>query len=236
MIVFEVICEDFLMILPVLHRRQFMSAGIAAFTLVLSGPCAFGATPEEQVFPRPFAGSRTISGFASGLFWSEDDMPPALIRAIDAEFARTNETADSAAAERRQAELFAWLAMRVVAPRTLRRAGYAALAAACESERDLRPGGAAALARYAIGREFRSSRTPRLAEIAYGASAHTSMCAFYASHEEMEVVAETGTYLARALLEPFSYQDASAAEPAWIWNFAVATLNAATLLGRGQST
>ena len=79
-------------------------------------------------------------------------MPPALSRAIDAELALTSQPVHDIAAERRQAEFFGWLAMRVIAPRTLRRAGYEALALGCERERDFRPGGAAACAQHTIGR------------------------------------------------------------------------------------
>ncbi|MDA0990646.1 MAG: hypothetical protein O3A51_07840 [Verrucomicrobia bacterium] len=220
----------FLVIQPTLHRRQFLAAGIAGFTLALSAPYALGETLTGRIFPRRFGGSRTISSFATGLFWSEDEMPMALSRAIEAELARTNVPADSVAAERSHAEFFARLAMGVIAPRTLRHAGYEALAAGCEGERDFRPGGAAALAQHTIGYEFRSSEEPRLASFAYCACAHTSTCAFYAGYEEMETVVQSGTYLARALLAPFSYEDASATESAWIWNFAVATINAATHL------
>jgi hypothetical protein len=124
--------------------------------------------------------------------------------------------------------------MRVIAPRTLRRAGYEALAAECENERDFRPGGAAAVAQHTIGHEFRSSLTPRLARFAYGACAYTSTCDFYAGHDQIETVTETGTYLSWALLEPLSYEDASVADSAWIWKFAVATINAATDLNRGE--
>lgn len=223
------------MIRSLLLRRQFLSSSIAALMLPLSGPCARGATSSGGIFPRPFAGSDTISSFASGLFWAEEKMPPALNRAIDAELARTNVPADGVAAERYRAEFFAWLAMRVIAPRTLRRAGYEALAVGCEDERELRPGGAAAVAQNTIGREFCRSPMPRLARIAYGATAHTSTCRFYASHQKMETVAGTGTYLARALLEPFSENDPSAADSAWIWNFAVAAINAMTDLSAGRS-
>lgn len=235
MIGFAVISGALQMIQPTLHRRQFLTASIAASALALSGFNARRATLEGSIFPRPFAGSRTISSFASGLFWSEDDMPLALSRAIDAELARTDVPAESVAEERCQAEFFAWLAMRVIAPRTLRRAGYEALAAGCENERDFQPGGAAAVAQHTIGREFRSSPImPRLASFAYCSSAHTSTCTFYVGHDQLETVIQTGTYLARALLAPFSHEDANAADSAWIWSFAVATINAAADLSRGK--
>lgn len=225
------------MVHSTLHRRQFLTVGVAATTLGLSAFGALGATLEGRIFPRPFAGSRTISSFASELLWSrllrsEDNMPLTLSRAIDAELARTDAPADSVAEERSQAEFFAWLAMRLIAPRTLRRAGYEALAAGCENEPSLRPGGAAAEAQHTIGREFRSLPTPRLASFAYGASAHTSTCGFCAGHDRIETVTQTGTCLARVLVTPFAYEDANAADSAWIWNFAVAAINATTDLNR----
>ena len=154
-------------------------------------------------------------------------MPLALSRAIDAELARSDVPAVSLAKERRQAEFFAGLATRVIAPRFLRRAGYEALASECETQRDLRtPGGAAAVAQHTIGRECRSPM-PRLASIAYGASAHASTCAFYARHGEIETVMQTGNYCARALLSYFDHKDAVAAESTWIWDFTVTAINVA---------
>ena len=133
----------------------------------------------------------------------------------------------SLAKERRQAEFFAGLATRVIAPRFLRRAGYEALASECETQRDLRtPGGAAAVAQHTIGRECRSPM-PRLASIAYGASAHASTCAFYARHGEIETVMQTGNYCARALLSYFDHKDAVAAKSTWIWDFTVTAINVA---------
>ncbi len=84
---------------PTLHRREFLTTGFAVSALALSGFGARGATIGRRILPRPFAGSRTISSFASGLFRSEDDMPVELRRAIDAELARTDVPVDSDAKE-----------------------------------------------------------------------------------------------------------------------------------------
>ncbi len=162
-------------------------------------------------------------------------MPAALRRALDTELARTDVPIDSVAQERSSAKLFASLAMRMIAPRSLRRAGYEALAVACENERDYCPGGAAALAQHMIGREFSSTNTPWPASSAYGACAHASTCAFYAGQDEIETVIQAGTYSARALISLFpydddgaAYDDTSAEESDWIWNRAVASINLAT--------
>lgn len=132
--------------------------------------------------------------------------------------------------ERSSAKLFASLAMRVIAPRTLRFAGYEALAAACENERDMRPGGAAAVAQHTIGRDLTADPLDRLRGSAYGACADTSTCVFYAGCDEIETVIQTGLYCARALMRTFGdedEEDASAEESEWIWNRAVASINLA---------
>jgi hypothetical protein len=126
--------------------------------------------------------------------------------------------------------------MHVIAPRALRRAGYEDLAVACENERDFLPGGAAAMAQYLIGREPRSSVImPPLAQLACGASAHTSTCAFYSGLPQIESVVESGRYCATALLQPIDVDEADDvdfAEAVWIWDFAVQAINAAIVLGR----
>jgi len=227
------------MIQSTLHRRQFLAAGIAAAALALWGTSASGGVNSEvRIFPRPFAGSRTISGFADELLFTdellhaENKMPLVLRRAIEAELARTDAPLDNLAKERCQAEFFAWLAVRTIAPRTLRRAGYETLAAGCENVRDFRPGSSSAMAvaQHTIGREFSSVSMPRLAHFAYGASAHASTYAFYAGDDEIEVALRTGEYCARALVQPFSWEDADDIETARIWGFAVAAINAGTII------
>ena len=210
----------------VLHRRHFLTFGCAASAFWMSDLSARSATLDGRIFSRSFAGSRTVSSFASGLSWVEDKMPLALRRAIATELARTDAPSYSPADERGQAEFFAWLAMRVIAPRALRRAGYEALAVGCENERHLQPGGAAALAQSKIGFDFRYSPMLGLASTAYGTSAHTSTCAFYAEHDEIEVVGQTGYYCARALLSGDYGVDA--AELEWNWEVAVRAINEAT--------
>ncbi len=175
-------------------RRDFLTGSLAVSALALSGLGARAATQAGSIFPRPFVGSRTVSNFASILYWYEDQMPAALRRALDNELARTDVPIDSVAQETSSAKLFASLAMRMIAPRSLRRAGYEALAVACENERDHCPGGAAALAQHMIGREFSSMNTPWPASSAYGACAHASTCAFYAGQDEIETVIQAGTY------------------------------------------
>src|SRR5258706_9388698 len=120
------------MIKSALNRRQFLTASLAGALSAASGLNATsGAALEGKIFPRPFAGSRTVASFASGLFFCEDVLPLTLSRAIEAELARTDVALDSLAEERQRAEFFAWLAVKCIAPRALRRAGYEALAAGC---------------------------------------------------------------------------------------------------------
>ena len=209
-------------------RRQFLTTGLAVGLSTLCGFGVGGATLEGKTFPMPFAGSRTVANFASGLFFCEDDMPISLSHALDAGLARTDVVPDSHAEERRRAKFFAWLAVRCIAPRTLRRAGYEVLAADCKNQRDLLPGGACATAQHTIGKQYAYAHPmPRLASFAYGASAHASTSAFYASHDDIKIVTDTGTYCARALLEPLCDENANAAELATIWDFAVRAINVA---------
>jgi hypothetical protein len=154
-------------------------------------------------------------------------MPNVLVSAIETELSHIVVQHDSEAEERRSAEFFAWLTVRVIAPAYLRRAGYDQLAANCENQSDLRDEAhPSSTAQHTIGKQYAYSRTPRLASFAYGASAHASTAAFYAGHEDIETVIETGHYCARALLEGFSYKDASPADAAQIWAFAVRAINA----------
>ena len=131
-----------------------MTTGIAGAVSALSGFRAGGTVINETFFPRPFAKSRTVSSFADGLFGAEDDMPPGLGSAIETELSRSDLQPDDDTKERRRAEFFASLAVRVIAPRTLRRAGYESLATECENQRDFRPGGAAANAQHTIGKQY----------------------------------------------------------------------------------
>jgi hypothetical protein len=184
-----------------------------------SGYRPLRAAIAAPLFPRSFAGSPTVSSFASGLFFYEDVMPIALKGAVEAELARTDDTSDSEIEERRSSEFFAWLTVRVIAPAYLRRAGYHHLAADCEKQSDLWNGRlASATAQHTIGKQYACSSTPRLASVAYGARAHAATAAFYAGHKDMQTVIETGHYCARALLEGLSYDDTSAADTAQIWD------------------
>jgi hypothetical protein len=216
------------------NRRQFMATGLAVALYGLSGFKACAAALEGPIFPRPFAGSRSVSTFASGLFFGDNGvMPVALSRAIEAELTRTDIPPDSFAEERRRAGFFAWLAVRHLAPLALRRAGFSELALDCEKQSDLWNGMlASATAQHAI-EKWHAAANPiprpmvRLADFAYGTSAHAATAAFYAGHEDINVVMDTGTYCARALLEPFSYEDAKPAEAEWIWGVAVTAINIA---------
>lgn len=218
------------------NRRHVVAGGLAAALGACSGFRPLRAAVAAPLFPRSFAGSRTVSSFASGLFFCEDVMPIALIRAIEAELARMDVPPDSEAEERRRAEFFAWLTVRVIAPDYLRRAGYDNLAVDCSRQTDLwKAMLASATAQHTIGKQYAYSSTPRLASFAYGASAHASTAAFYAGHKDIQVVIETGHYCARALLEGFSYEDTLPADAAQIWDFAVRAINSALELESGES-
>jgi hypothetical protein len=214
------------MTLPVSDRRQFLTFGLAGLVCSASGFDAGAASHKGKVFPLPFAGSRTVSSFASGLFFVDERVPPELRHAIQVELDRIDVRPDAHADERRRAEFFAWLAVRRIAPRYLRRAGYEALVIECEKQADLR-GGAPARAQQTIGIEHRdraSRWSPRISA-AYGACAHASTATFYAGLDEMRWVAETGNYCARALVECLSVENPDPAEQAWVWDFAVNAIN-----------
>lgn len=220
---------------PALDRRTFLIFSLVGGLLCWAPSAPAGTVPDRPIVLKPFAGSRTISSFASGLFFCEDAMPISLNRAIEAELDRTALQHDSEAEERRRAEFFAWLTVRVIAPAYLRRAGYDHAAVRCEEQSDLWNGMlASATAQHAIGKQYAYSSTPRLASFAYGASAHASTAAFYAGHEDIKVAIQTGHYCARALLEGFSYEDSSPADAAQVWAFAVRAINAAVALEAGE--
>lgn len=211
---------------PIPNRRHFLAGGFAAL-YACGGFSSLHTALARPVLLRSFAGNRTASSFASCLFRYEDVMPNALVSAIETELSHIVVQHDSEAEERRSAEFFAWLTVRVIAPAYLRRAGYDQLAADCENQSDLRDEARpSATAQHTIGKQYAYSLTPRLASFAYGASAHASTATFYAGHEDIETVIETGHYCARALLEGFSYEDASPADAAQIWAFAVRAINA----------
>lgn len=220
------------MIQPAVDRRTFLTSGFAGGLCTLSGFSARGAMRDGPIALMPFAHSRTVSGFAGGLFLCEDAMPTPLRRVLEAELTRTDVTPDAPGQERERAAFFAWLAVRNIAPRALRRAGYEALAVGCENERRFAPGGAAAVAQHTIGREHRGRKImPRLASRAYGASAHASTTAFYAGHEDIKVVVQAGDPCANALINCcFDDDEIEPADALWIWDFAAMAINAAICL------
>lgn len=232
-----------------LARRQALSAGIAASVLTMARNGVCKSVFEDGSLPRVFTGSRTVTTFAAGLLFVPE-LPSKLKHTITSqlrradvydyhpftrnngpETIRTDTKTYCEADERRQAEFFAWLAVRIIAPRALRRAGYEALATGCEREQLLRPGGAAALAQHTIGREFRSSLfTPR-AWVAYGTCAHASTCSCYVLDEKIETVVHAGYFCARALVETFCCEDPEWTEIALSSRLAVAAINWAVELG-----
>src|SRR5262249_32105885 len=154
---------------------HFLATGAVC---ALGGVGVQGAALESGIFPlRSVVASSTVSCFASRLLSCEDVLPPISRGAI--ELARADLTPCTLAKERRCAEFFALLAVRRIAPRALRRAGYDALALLCESQPDL--GGAlfaADAARQTIGTEHGWSTLPPLASVAYAVSEHAGMAAF----------------------------------------------------------
>jgi hypothetical protein len=203
------------------NRRHILATGVAGALCTLTGFGPFSAALAAPVFPHPFVGSRTVSRFADSLFFYEDVMPVALRRMIEAELARTDIAPDSPVEERLRAQFFAWLAVREIAPRALRRAGYDRMAVEVANGK-LHPAGA----QHAIGKQYAYSPTPPLAGDAYGACAHASTARFFADHEDIEVVIESGHYCARALVSTLPEED-DEAKHSWIWDFAVRTINTA---------
>jgi hypothetical protein len=196
----------------------------------LSRPNAVAAAFPGTIFTRPFAGSRTVSGFTLALFSCEDLMPWTLGRAIEDELRRSDVALDSDAEERRRAAFLARLTVEALAPFALRRAGYLRMAADVASG-TLPP----AAAEHTIGREHVGKGIMlRPPASAYSASAHAATAAFYAAHQDIDVVIQTGRYCASALLaplEPLIEDEVDAAEPTGVWNCAVRTINRAMCLG-----
>jgi hypothetical protein len=63
------------------NRRHVLTGGLPLALSACGGFGALDAAVAAPVFPRSFAGSRTVSSFASGLFFREDAMPISLNRA-----------------------------------------------------------------------------------------------------------------------------------------------------------
>lgn len=228
---------------PALDRRTFLTLGIAGGLCALGGFGAPGATLDEPIVLKPFAQSRTVTTFAQGLFFHEEAMPLTLRRAIEAELARADvpnrwywekhpaggasrPDSDADREERRRAAFFAWLAVEYLAPLALRRAGYEQMAIDVASG-TLPPAGA----QHTIGRQYarRGLRPmPMRASCAYGTSAHASTTAFYADHRDIDVVAQTGYFCARALIDASFYDDEIVVtDAAGVWDFATLAINTA---------
>jgi len=223
------------MIQPTCSRRTFLNFGVASGVCALSGFGSASAMAREPMAIKPFAHSRTVSSFAAAFACFQDDMPRRLLRAFDAEFARGDVAPDAPEIDRKRAEFFAWLALRHIAPHALRRAGYDGLAANCGKQSDLSEGAAAAAcSQHTIGMQYAYSETPRLAGLAYGASAHAATAAFYAGCEDIETVVMAGEFCARALIGGFFYDDdIDIADAVWVWEFAAGAMNAAIELQVG---
>lgn len=212
-----------------LDRRRFLATTLGAALSAVIGANAFSAVLASGGSLRPFAESRVVSRYASGLFFSEEVMPPILRDAIQAEFDRTDVAQISLDEERRRAKFFALLAVRCIASAALRRAGYAALAAECEGQTSLWEGMlAAAGAQHTIGKQYARCQTPEPAASAYTACAHTATAAYYAGHEDIAVLVDTGTYCARALVESIPYVDPQPEELTLVWVTAANAINVAS--------
>lgn len=217
----------------------------------MGGFDARAAAPDGQIVLKPFVDSPTVTTFAQGLldhwyFGNEADFPP-LRQMINAEFVRTGVSnlyhweyrpaagpvlngSETDKIERRRAAFFTRLAVEYIAPRALRRAGLEQMAA------DVASGVVApAAAQHAIGAANAvrcqaagaPSPMPALESCAYGTSAHASTAAFYATLPEIDCVHQTGWFCAQALLHASFCDDVAVENPADIWNFAAATINAA---------
>lgn len=204
------------------------------------GLCATGgfgvarAALGPPVILKPFAHSRTVSRFAKRLFLYKDAMPLTLRRAIETELARTDVVRETTAQEREHAAFFSRLAVRNIAPRALRRAGYEQMAADLANEMRFPE-----MAQHAV--EWGDAQgNPRpgamswLESCAYGACAHASTTEFYARCDDMGAVFDTGPSCARALLAASFYDDDLVAED--VWNFAARAINAAINLRRSATT
>lgn len=235
-----------------MHRRRFLVFGLAGG---LSGPLGLGidrALSQGPTVLRQFTHSPTVVTFARGLFFGSDDRDeaglPRLLQMIDAEFVRTGtptfdrweyrpgpdpapEDSEADKIERRRAAFFSRLAVEYIAPRALRRAGFEQMAADVASGA-LPP----AAAQHTIGqgdvRRCRVAGTlapmPKLESCAYGASAHASTTAFYATRREIDSVHQTGYYCARALIDAsFCDDEVIDPDPTWAWNIAALAINAA---------
>lgn len=229
----------------IVNRRHALLAALALPLAATASSDARGQPRQPTYFPRPFAGSRTVVAFAEELLSLESLMPIALNRAIHVELARPITRMDSVNDEQRRAEFFSWFAIKTIAPRHLRRAGYEEQAAECESATVLWEGGlAAAGAQHTIGKASRASQClPQLLQFAYSASAHACNSTLdeyqliHAGEQRTEWVAQSGWHCARALTASLAFafegEDADPTELAWVLETTVSLINRAMMVSAG---
>lgn len=160
-------------------------------------------------------------------------MSPTLRQAIEAELARTDMARETTAQEREHAAFFARLAVRNIAPRALRRAGYEQMAVDLANERRFPE-----MAQHTVEcQDAQGNPRPgvmsRLENCAYGACTHASRAEFYARYDDMGLVFDTGRVCARALLTASFYDDDIVSED--VWDFAARAINAAIDLRRSDA-
>ena len=123
-------------------RRHFVATGLAASAMSFTGADVRAmSTEESRILPR-FTDSAVVSKFAWTIFTTtKPDMPPALseeilgvMPEIVGQLRKFDARGTLSAADRRRAKFFARVSTSVIAPYTLRRAGYEGLARACEVE------------------------------------------------------------------------------------------------------
>ncbi len=229
----------------VYNRRSAMTAAMALVLAPSGRSMARSAPRVPTLFPRPFAGSRTVTTFVQELLGHEWLVPIPLARELHIELTRPITQYDSYADEVQRAEVFAWFAIRTIAPRYLRQAGYGLEAENCERQTSLREGAlAAATAQHTIGHDQRvrydrgGVRTFAPPEhFAYGASAyacnsaHDPTCFVGMPPTPVEWIAQSGWQCARALTQSFASvydgEEADPVESAWVWDAAVSVINQA---------
>ncbi len=239
----------------IISRRQTL-ASAAAFALPSFGSTSADSVPTAvEILPHSLTCSFTIRRFVEAQRCGPRSMPIALDMALNVEPEEQGpsvwEIHDDTILhlEERRAEFFSWFAIRTIAPRHLRRAGFHAEADTCEWQTIPWRGEIAAKAAVrSVGRHAHRNGMSPLSEIAYKATSF----AWYTVRDDTRIadldmrrgvarnrmwISNSAWHCGLALTTPFArdLEDVDACEAAWIWTTAVQLINAAAMITRGNA-
>jgi hypothetical protein len=213
------------------RRELVIGAGGAVVASVL--PLGlWGHQLPAGSLPRPFSATETMRRFCWPLLAFSKTMPEDMRRRLQGVVDACPEIDCTADNERPGAERIAMIAVRVFAPRALRRAGYHDHAAECESAVEIEAAGrAACLAQHTIGMEHRDAWLSDTAQSAYGAAGHAANAIIAAASLEERWLPDAGERAASALLCFDEAPQEDDAERSWVWPAALGAIASCMSIG-----